>query len=215
MTPAQWRDLVYNPIDTDTMDGQMMKCFAQLPDLMRRGRQALKTPTFSFSDLADIQRGMHTLRESFAPHLKGLRERWQETDSSIAMLYPEFMRSKAIRGIMHAHFSRSYGMALACEIILNCMLAAIQGNDAPAALSEESSSLSDEVLHLAGIVNQYRPLGTLYMVVGLLAAWVGAVDPARKAVAKKWLIDYHTDTQGPSNIPLTFLKRFELLCYLG
>ena len=210
MTQQQWKDLVYSQIDIDTIDGQMMKCLAHLPDLMHRGRSALSSQSLLVSTLLDIQQEVRTLRDSFGPNLKSLRERWKDTDSSLAMQYAEIMHLKTI---IHAHFSRSYGMALAVGIVLNCMLAALGGNIAE--LSEESSQLSDEVLNLAGIVDQYRPLGALYMIVCLIGAWVGATDPTKKAVVRTCLIGYQRDIQGQSvAISLAELEFLERRFYL-
>ena len=216
MTPQQWQDLVCSPIDIDTSDGQMMKCFAQLPDLMRRGRQAMKSSTMSMFDRSRIAEEMHALRDSFTPILKDLRDRWQDADDSTMMQYMQchtFMQSKALCGIIHAHYARSYGMALTCGIILNCMLVAIEGDIS--GLDEESSQLSDEILYLAGAVNQYRPLGTLYMVICLVAAWAVVADPTKKTKAETWLVSYQSDTQGPSaKLSPLWLEYFKRRCYL-
>ena len=192
MTQQQWRDLVHSQIDIDTADGQMMNCLARLPDLMERGRRALRSPSLP-SPLSDIQKELRSLRDYFGPHLKSLRERWTDTDSSIATQYPDFLQQK---GIIHAHFSRSYGMALAAGIIFNCILAAVGGSSAE--LSQETSQLSDEVVTLAGVVDQYRPLGTIYMILCLAAAWAGATDPTKKAIVGTHLLSYQRDIKGPS-----------------
>ena len=193
MTKQQWRDLVYNHIDTDTPDGQMMHCMAQLPDLMYRGRCILRSSSSIPSAILGMREEVRSLRDSFAPHLESLRERWMYTDSNIATQYPEFAAQKAI---IHAHFSRSYGLALAIGIMLNCVTAALEGDIRE--FSTESSQLSDEIVRLAEAVNQYRPLGTVYMVLCLAAAWVGAVDPAKRAIIEPILVAYIRDVQGPS-----------------
>lgn len=193
MTQQQWKDLVYNQIDIDTVDGQMMKCLAQIPDLMQRARHALKSPLQPALTLLGIQEEVRALRDSLLPNLKSLRERWMDTDSSLVMQYPGFVQHRAI---IHAHYSRSYGLALALAIILNCMLAALDCNTPE--ISEGSAQLSDEVIILADVVDQYRPLGTTYMILSLAAAWVGATDPAKKAIIETRLTDYQNDVQGPS-----------------
>ena len=191
MTQQQWKDLVYNHIDIDTVDGKMMACLAHLPDLMQRGRRALRSQPQPISTLLDLQKEGRALREAFEPNMKSLRERWKDTDSNVAVQYPKYAYLNAI---IHAHFSRSYGMALAVGIILNCILAALEKNTD--GLREESSHLSEEILHLAEVVDQYRPLGTLYMLFSLVAAWVGATDPIRKEMVRICLNGYQRDIQG-------------------
>ena len=206
MTQQQWKDLVYSQIDIDTVDGQMMKCLAHLPDLMHRGRCALRSASQPVSTLQDLHREARTLRDSFEPSMKSLRERWKGTNSSLVKQYPGYAH---LKDIIHAHFSRSYGMALAVGIMLNCVLAALEGDTG--GLKEESSQLSDEILNLAEVVDQYRPLGTLYMIISLAAAWVGATDPIKKEMARVCLIGYQRDVQGPSattsSTDLEFLER--------
>ena len=210
MTQQQWKDLVYNTIDISTIDGQMMKCLAQLPDLMDRGRHALRSLSLPDPVLVGIQEEVRDLRHSFGSNLESLRNRWIDTDSSIAMQYPGFMQQKPI---IHAHFSRSYGMALALGIILNCMLAALDGNISE--FDEESSQLSNEVLNLAEIVDQYRPLGTMYMILCLVAAWVGTKGWAQRAFLKMRLTSYIKDVHGPSaKGPSADLERIEKRFYL-
>ena len=192
MTQQQWKDLVYNQIDIDNIDGQMMKCLARLPDLMHRGRCTLRSSSLPTTHLLEVQKEVRALRDSFGPTLESLRQRWNDTDITIATQFPEFIHS---RSIIHAHFSRSYGMALAVGIILNCMLAALDGNAHE--VSQASAQLSDEVLDLADAVDQYRPLGTIYMVLCLAAAWVGATNPEKKIIIEIRLVDYKTDVLGP------------------
>jgi hypothetical protein len=189
MTSQQWRDLVYNEIDNDTIDGQMMKCLAYLPDLMSRGRQVLKTPSVPFSSRLEFQQEVRNLHESFGVVLKSLRDRCQYMDLSS-------FESPRMKAIIHAHFSRSYGMALSTGIILNCILIGFEGDTG--GIRQESSMLADESLALAEVANQYRPLGAIYVLVCLVTAWVGAIEPMKREKIRERLLDYQKDVQGPS-----------------
>ena len=204
MTQQEWTDLVSNQIDINTVDGQMMKCLAQLPELMHRGRHVIWSMPLNPDTLSGIREEVQLLRVSFAPILDSLRERWLHTDSNIAAQYPDFM---AHRAIIHAHYSRSYGLALAIGIILNCMSSTLEGSDKD--FSRHSEELSDEVVNLAEVAAQYRPLGTIYMVLSLAAAWVGVKAPAKKAAIEALLISYVRDLQGPSAKPSLSLAFFE------
>ena len=205
MTRQQWEDLVSNQFDIETVDGQMMKCLAMLPELMQRGRYALRSPSQPTCTLLHIQMEVRHFRDSFGPKLESLRKRWIDSDSSVSMQFV----SPHLKAILHAHYSRSYGMALAIEILINCILAALEGSTGD--LNDESSQLSDEVLNLAKVVDRYRPLGTLYMIISLVAAWVGTPDPTKKEIVRARLIIYQRDVQGPSatmsSEHLEFIKR--------
>lgn len=187
-TSQQWADLVYNSIDNDTPDGQMMRTLAYLPDLMSRGRHALRAPEAPLSELTELQQEVRDLCNSYGSVLNSLRDRWQY------MNLDDF-DSPRMKSIIHAHFSRSYGMALCIGIILNCITTALVG-DTDGSIRHKSSLLADESLALADVAEQYRPLGAIYMVVCLIAAWVGATDEGKREVMRLRLADYQKDVQG-------------------
>lgn len=206
MSSQQWKDLVYNEIDNDTIDGQMMRCLAYLPDLMSRGRHALRTPSSPEYSLSQLQQEVRSLHESYGVVLKSLRERWQYMDLTR-------FESVRMRAIIHAHFSRSYGMALCTGIILNCILIGLEGDTG--GLRQESSLLADESLALAEVANQYRPLGAIYILVCLITAWVGAIEPMKREIIRERLLDYQKDVQGPSaTTSVTDLEGLEKWFYM-
>ena len=206
MTSQQWKDLVYNDYDNGTIDGQMMRTLAYLPDIMSRGRFALKTPPLLCSSLTELQQEVRALHESYAECLKSLRDRWQDIDLSQ-------YGSPRWKAIIHAHFSRSYGMGLCTGIILNCILMGLEGdNDV---IRQESSKFADEALALAEIANQYRPLGAVYILVVLVTAWVGAIEPETREILRERLLEFQKDVQGPSaNTSVADLKGIEGRFYL-
>ena len=210
MTQQEWKDLVHNQIDSGSIDGQMMRCLAQIPDLMHRGRNALRSGSLLPEALLAIREEVRSLHDSFTPVLGSLRERWLHTDDSIAVQYPDF---KAHKAIIHSHYSRSYGLALALGIIFNCMLSTLEVSNE--SFTTDSEELADEVITLGVVVDQYRPLGTVYMVLCLAAAWVGTKSESKKVALEMHLTAYIRDLQGPSAKPavsLTFLeKRFSMM----
>jgi hypothetical protein len=205
MSQRQWADLVYSPIDIDTIDGQMMKCLAHLPDLIQRGRCALKQPVLFDSVLLELQREVRNLHGNYAPILKSIRERLERMNSRGLSQHPG---PDCLEKKIHAYFTRSYGMALAVGIVLNCILIALVGTNPQ--LSQESSQFSDEILALAEVVNQYRPLGASYMILCLGVAWLGATDPKVKAKTAEYLFDYQRDLRRPiAAFPSAYLELLE------
>ncbi len=189
MTSQQWKDLVYNHYDKESLDGQMMRTLAYLPDLMTRGRAALRTSLMSCSSLHELQQEARSLHDSFAICLDSLRGRWKHMDLSA-------FDSPLMRSIFQSHFSRSYGMGLCTRIILNCIIMGLEGDDGT--LRQESSRAADEILTLAEVANQHRPLGAIYILICLAAAWVASTDLRRKDTIMEMYLDYQKDVQGPS-----------------
>jgi hypothetical protein len=205
MSQQQWTDLICSPIDIDTIDGQMMKCLAYLPDLIHRGRCAPKQPLLFDSILLELQREVRNLHGNYAPILKSIRERLEKMTSSRLIQHPG---PDCLEKKIHAHCTRSYGMALTVGIVLNCILTALVGTNPQ--LSQESSQFSDEILALAKVVSQYRPLGASYMILCLGAAWLGATDPMGKAKAAACFVDYQRDLRWPTAaLSSADLERFE------
>ena len=197
MTHQEWQDLVCNDLDITTIDGQMMKCLSRLPHLMDRGRSALKTAKPNDPSLQDLLIEAHALRQESSFYLAALRERCQNLDHSIATTYPWMLDQGSMDGlrkILHAHFSRSYGMALAISLIVNCVLLALQGDDS--AIRQESKQFACEVVELADVVRVYRPLGAMYMVICLAAAYVSVEEKELKQKIGAYITDYQRDIKG-------------------
>ncbi|KAL8677132.1 MAG: hypothetical protein Q9186_006407 [Xanthomendoza sp. 1 TL-2023] len=89
---------------------------------------------------------------------------------------------------MHAHYLRSLGLAMATGIILNCVLSGLEGTTDW--IREESSSWSEEITHLSHLATEYRPLGSMAMILCLRIAWMGAVSPGAKREIEDLLFDY-------------------------
>jgi len=181
----QWRDLLSRENDDSTPDGQILKCIMYLPDLMQRSRFALRSQSSPDSTLLELRKEAHTLHENHGFTIKSLKERLENMDSTIPAEHVHLKRC------FHAHFLRSYALALAYGIVLNCMLATLQGTTSQ--LSQESSQWADETIKLAEIANQYRPLGASYMIICLIAAWAGAIDSKTQAIVEAWLLNYAKD----------------------
>ncbi|RDL40883.1 uncharacterized protein BP5553_00862 [Venustampulla echinocandica] len=196
MSKQQWKDFVSSQIDSDTIDGQMMRCLAHLPSLMERGRYALKESLMSESTILELQSEVLKLRESYGPILSSFRERWESIESSRGTQYPRIFLSETQ---IHSHYSRTYCMALAINILLNCVLVALGGTNPQ--VRRETPQFSDEILKLDEVVNKYRPLGAMYMIICLPAAWIGATDPKTKAAIAGCLLKYQRDLYGPTATP--------------
>ena len=178
-----------------------MTCLARIPELMQRGREALKSSCPA--TVLELNHEVRTLYESFQGPLADLRSRFNAFDKEAVTL-----PSIDLRNVLHSHYARSYGLGLTIGIIINCLLISLKGGGDHLILRQEACRMSDEILQLANIVQRYRPLGALYMTICLCAAYVGVVEKDARARIRVVLADYRRDIFGPrSEFSSTHLYR--------
>ena len=170
-----------------------MECLVQLPDLMQRGREALKRPDVSRFALLEVRSELRSLYQAYQPILKTIRERLRAIDAGVAA---GSSLTSGVRRMIHCHHSRMLAFGLTIGVALACVLGAIEKDSDQ--LREESAHMSREILELAEVVTVYRPLGALLMTVSLVAAWVGTSDTVLRARIKASLVDYLRDIRGPT-----------------
>lgn len=199
-TDEEWSDLIVSHFDGATPDGEMMKMLSRLPGIMREGRELLQTPWAPRSSLARLRHEVHEMRVAFGPILVALRNRL-ETDTDTSIITGNIGGAPAVQflPILRAHYARSYGTALSVAMILGAVLSAL--DESPALrvlLDQECEALTDEIIRLADTVAPYRPLGTIYMVLCLRVAWIGAFTEEKKQCVLDLLGVFNRDFFGPT-----------------
>ena len=169
----------------------MIKCLARIPSLMQSGRTALKIPWLKSTTVLEVKNEVYLLHEDFQPILNILRARLNDLDLATVSLSVE------VSEMIHAHYTRSYGLGLAIAVVINCILGALEDDNYH--LRQESSQMSDEILKLADTVTRYRPLGALYMRLCLSAAYIGASEEHMRTRVMVSLVDYQRDILGPTS----------------
>jgi hypothetical protein len=144
----------------------MMRCLARVPDFMQRGKKLRKGESEDPELLHEVRTNYDTFKETLA-ELRGRITLVQENILDAAVESAPIMQALAI-------FQRSYALALAIGIILNAVLSAIDIKDTE--LASESTYFSLEILTLAEPAARYHPLGSSYMGLCLIAAWVGTSE---------------------------------------
>ena len=184
-----------NTGDGDSIDGQMMRNMARLPNLLNRGRDALQSPQSSRSDVMHVLHEVEALKEDSQSILDAFRERIQDHRQSTSCEHTEGL--PGFWRVMHAHYARSFALQLTIEIILNSSLTALGSVNVDLAM--ESSKMSEEIVQLAEEVKEYRPLGALYMVICLTLAWLGADNEESKSQILDLLLEHQKDTHGATS----------------
>lgn len=190
----EWKGLVEDDmedhIDRTRFDAESLRCLAHVPKLMRRARAALAATSKDSLVIYDLQQQTRNLRDTSTQSRIALCERLSSLRQEFAS--PEAMPPQL--SILHAYFARTAATALATNIIINCLLDALEGNSAE--LQKETSQLSLEICNLAIEVSCRRPLGTLYMLFVLRIAYVGANDLEAKDWIEALLVDFRNDVYG-------------------
>ncbi|OAP54320.1 hypothetical protein AYL99_11421 [Fonsecaea erecta] len=172
-------------------EGQAVQCLTRIPNLMRRSKAALTGGLAYHDQLADLQREAHALRANLQPALSRVRQRWQKNSvaTDIAVVGMPHLTS-----LGHCHFLRTYSLGLAIAIFINELRLALCLNAAE--ILQESHEFALEILHLARIASQYRPLGASALSICLLAAEAGSAEPEIKSAARSLRAEYASDFHG-------------------
>lgn len=190
----EWKGLVEDAMedatDSTSIESESLKCLARVPNLLKRARAALGATFRDRFVIYDLQQQTRDLRDTSTQCRVALCERLRSLSEGFAS--PEAMPPQL--AILHAYYARSTGMALATDILINCLLAALEGNSGE--LQKEISRLSLAICNLAGEVSCRRPLGTLYMLFVLRIAYVGANDLEAKDWIDAMLLDFMCDIYG-------------------
>ena len=217
-TAEEWDGITQSSLGEGSCEEQSFRCFALYARHFQRARQLQAAwnsgefvPNLAF---ATLEADTDDLRLTHSPLLEALRKRFWSMNSAIHTGPEAVERSVAASleqtpvipdartkahwtiNVLHAHIGRSYGVGIACQILLNALLLAVRTQRARAngavfvsedetskqnqqfekALEVEQVYLACEACRLATAVSRHRPLGTIYVAFMLRVAYVGAED---------------------------------------
>ena len=202
-TPPEWKLIVENKLDeSDRPEGMMLRHLARAPDLMHRGRIALREQT----GLQMLVFDARCLYQSLTTMLGGLRDRYCNTQTSDSTSTAATTSRAAITiAMINCHYQRTYGFGVLICMIFNCILKALDTDAVD--LDVDAKYFCKETLKLANEAAKYRPLCASYIQLCLVAAWSCSDDKATKEALEKWLVDYSSDfTTSPEDTVETRLK---------
>lgn len=157
-----------------------MRCLARVPDLMQRGRVAFE----GAGTISELWEESKSVYDAMKVVLEHMRDRYMIQPGN--RVFPLVAPSK-----LHCHYQRTYGLALAVSIILNCVLRAFDAEDTT--LGIEAAQWSEDIIALAEDATIYRPIAASYMIICLIAAWGGSAEETMKLKAIRKLRDYIQD----------------------
>ncbi|OQD60255.1 hypothetical protein PENPOL_c025G00235 [Penicillium polonicum] len=205
LTPEEWDALVNNDFDQDEPSGQILRCLARAPVIMKRGKQAIRDG----EDLIPLTMEARPIYEKCKLLLGELKARTVDFETSELSTMPETFMARILR----AHYLRTHGIGLAITAFFNCILQALDPSDY-ACIIESRSLVEDTLIH-AQKANVYRPVGAGYVIMCLSAAWAVTADPQLRSMVEVALIDYHGDFVNRSYVDIRReLERASENCFL-
>ncbi|KAJ5513411.1 transcriptional regulator family: Fungal Specific TF [Penicillium fimorum] len=193
LSPEEWDALVTNEFDQNQPEGQILRCLAQAPGLIKCGKRAIRNG----ENLTPLVNEVQPIYEKCKLILAGLKARTVAYEASETIA----MKETFIAQILRAHYLRTYGIGIAITTFYNCMLQALDPSDYTCVV--ESRDLVKDTLVHAQESNMYRPVGAGYVIMCLTAAWVVTTDPQLRSMVEAALIDYYGDFVTPhgANMP--------------
>ena len=176
-TDQEWKTLIKNPLDGELPRGNVMSCFAHVPDLIRRGRIALQSNS-NTDALIEETRIQYDQVKAMVDDMK------EGYDSTKAPSTPFSVR-------IHAHAQRMLGLGLSIILVFHSVLNGLGDSDLSRQL--ESELHIDLVLDLAVHAIPFRPLGSSYVLLCLTAAWAATEDEVVRAMIIETYQVYQTD----------------------
>lgn len=174
-----------------------MRILARVPNLMQRARSAMTTEDVQNTDLQPLKTECQELYSKIELILAAARAYLGKDDISLLSDYtgpPQRMT------FVHAFRTRSYGFALMAAILIDCIARSLDNRR-----QDDSNHLrcfAQEIIELAKIAQVYRPLGSMYMLACLSAAYIATDDSTTQAMSADLLQDYRMDLSGPNTTPL-------------
>ncbi|KAJ5129600.1 uncharacterized protein N7515_005639 [Penicillium bovifimosum] len=193
LSAEEWEALVDNDYDQNLPEGQILRCLARAPVLLKRGRGAIRDG----QDLTSLAEETRPIYERCKTILAELKARTVEHESSaLSTVQGTFMAR-----ILRAHYLRTYGIGLAITAFFNCMCQALDPNDITCVT--ESRYLVEEILLHAQVSNIYRPVGAGYILMCLSAAWAVTADPQLRSMVEATFTDYQGDFVSHSGVNIS------------
>jgi hypothetical protein len=186
-TPKEWTNLIEGPMMKASPGNGIVDCMVHAPDLIQRGTIA----RLEQSDLTPL-----ILETSHQYQLLkiGLAEHYDRYET---VRYLPRYSITALATKIHCHYQRVYGLWLTVILAFNCIYKALDPNNVE--LELDSIRFCEEVLDLGDKAMIYRPLGSSWVMISLMAAWCSSSNETTKARLEMCLRDYLTDAIGLSN----------------
>lgn len=154
---------------------------------MRRARMFLRTG----SDPTGIQDELWALYQACKLDLHKLKQSSINKDLSLAEALTHGSHRAWLERVLTVQYDRVYGIGLVITLFFNCMIQALEIHSD--AVQSDAHHFIEEILMLAEISEDLRPVGSGYLIICLTTAWAATREPELKGRVLTWLCEYQTD----------------------
>lgn len=181
LSTSEWRTLVDSHLDGQNAGGLVMRSLVKVPEFRARGRRVLAGQAEDATLLEEMRNNYTSMKDLIREQLL-LLAKVEAKMGDAALRSPLVIQA-------HSHLQRMSGISLVVGIILNCVLSAIDPDKTT--LSVDSAYFSGELWRISQEATVYRPLGSSYVPLLLVAAWIGSTDMVTRAVVEEAFVKYH------------------------
>lgn len=193
LTKEEWTNLIENKLEGDSPDGQVLRVMAQLPSLIRRARPCMEEDWLYYIEILELYDEACEIRKQLQPVLVQIRGRLHSDDLNHLA---EFTGAPSGYPLVHSLYVRSYGFALISGIIIDLICDSLDMSQGASHLVELRHFAKD-IIALALISRQCRPLGSMLMMACLCASYAATEDAEIQSMSATLLEEYRLDFAGP------------------
>lgn len=187
LTEEEWNSLIVNDYDRVNPEGRLLQTLSRAPGLMRRSKHLLRTLT----DPTNVRAELWTLYLACKLDLDKLKQGSLQKDLSLASALPHGTHRSWLERLLSVHYDRIYGIGLVITLFFNCMLQALGIHKD--AVEADAYTFTEEILMLAEISEDLRPVGSGYLIICLTTAWAASQDLEQRGRVWAWLGEYQRD----------------------
>lgn len=187
LSEEEWDSLIVNEYDRANPEGRLLQTLSRGPGLMRRAKLLLRTS----SDPTGVQDELWALYQACKLDVDKLKQGSLHKDLSLASALAHGTHRAWLERLLSVHYDRIYGIGLVITLFFNCMLQA-QGTHSDA-IQADAYYFTEEILMLAEISEDLRPVGSGYLIICLTTAWAASRDVEQRGRVLRWLSDYQRD----------------------
>lgn len=206
-SPAEWRELIVNPLATmssskeRTLAERMLQCLARVPEITQRVRRNLHHQTHFlqarfvaeagaiYDEAVDCLNGLRTAYLSLASKVQASGKSLSDTTCAAAT------KADRLNFVFYADSQRLYGLALFTAGYINKLIRSFHLENSSHDFEAEAAGFVSEIIALAEASRPFRPLGAACMPCNLVVAWMNVrpEDHATRRLVEGLHRDYSSD----------------------
>lgn len=188
----EWQHLVTNRLEPIGSIGKLLQCLARIPGL----RDCLQDPLLYEENLTKARE----VNTTVLAVLDELRKPYKEAEEQCRTSdQPKIWN---LNRMVYANAQRMYGIALFAACYTNSLLRSLSPAETCLELRQNAKALALDIIELAGDAMPLRPMGTAFVLICLLGAWVSTTEEVLQSQIEGLYMQYASDHANEQHAPL-------------